>query len=163
MCNFWFRLYDHTWFTSCPVSLLESACASAVSFFRSSRVSTLVASGQKWLCAFCVSVQPNIYLSMGDDSAQHRKWYYEVVVERAEPFVTPEPTHLRVGWACSAGSHPSLTGGHGWGSNGVGDDLRSYGFDGLHLWTGERTLKNKNHLLALLQMQYTPDNVEKKC
>lgn len=87
---------------------------------------------------FFVSVCPNIYLSMGDDSAQYRKWYYEVVVERAEPFVTPEPTHLRVGWACSAGYQPAPTGGHGWGSNGVGDDLRSYGFDGLHLWTGGR-------------------------
>ncbi|XP_053365921.1 ryanodine receptor 2 [Clarias gariepinus] len=82
------------------------------------------------------SVRPNIFLSMRDDSAQYRKWYYEVVVERAEPFVTPEPTHLRVGWACSAGYRPPLTGGCGWGSNGVGDDLSSYGFDGLHLWTG---------------------------
>ncbi|KAF5904193.1 ryanodine receptor 2-like, partial [Clarias magur] len=82
------------------------------------------------------SVRPNIFLSVRDDSAQYRKWYYELVVEMAEPFVTPEPTHLRVGWACSAGYRPSLTGGHGWGSNGVGDDLSSYGFDGLHLWTG---------------------------
>lgn len=90
------------------------------------------------VCVFCFSVRPNIYLSMGDDSAQYRKWYYEVVVERAEPFVTPEATHLRVGWACSAGHHPSLTGSHGCGLNGVGDDLSSYGFDGLHLWTGER-------------------------
>ncbi|XP_066527985.1 ryanodine receptor 2 [Hoplias malabaricus] len=82
------------------------------------------------------SVRPNIYLCMGDDSAQYRKWYYEVLVERLKPFVTAEPTHLRVGWACTNGYCPSLTGGHGWGSNGVGDDLCSYGFDGLHLWTG---------------------------
>ncbi|XP_058254474.1 ryanodine receptor 2 isoform X2 [Hemibagrus wyckioides] len=91
---------------------------------------------QSRLVNHVTSVRPNIFLCMGDDSAQYRKWYYEVVVERVEPFVTPEPTHLRVGWACSTGYHPSLTGGHGWGSNGVGDDLRSYGFDGLHLWTG---------------------------
>ncbi|KAK1792879.1 hypothetical protein P4O66_001586 [Electrophorus voltai] len=81
-------------------------------------------------------VRPNIYLYVGDDSAQYRKWYYEVVVERAEPFLTAEPTHLRVGWASSRGYRPSPTGGHGWGSNGVGDDLGSYGFDGLHLWSG---------------------------
>ncbi|XP_076833707.1 ryanodine receptor 2 isoform X2 [Brachyhypopomus gauderio] len=82
------------------------------------------------------SVRPNIYFYMGEDSAQYRKWYYEVVVERAEPFLTAEPTHLRVGWACTGGYRPSPTGGRGWGSHGVGDDLCSYGFDGLHLWTG---------------------------
>ncbi|XP_072545007.1 ryanodine receptor 2 [Salminus brasiliensis] len=96
------------------------------------------------------SIRPNIYLCMGDDSAQHRRWYYEVVVERAEPFITAEPTHLRVGWACTAGYRPSPTGGNGWGSNGVGDDLCSYGFDGLHLWTGgtgRRVSSLNQHLL----------------
>uniref|UniRef100_A0AAR2IQQ6 Ryanodine receptor 2b (cardiac) n=1 Tax=Pygocentrus nattereri TaxID=42514 RepID=A0AAR2IQQ6_PYGNA len=94
------------------------------------------------------SVRPNIYLCMGDDCAQYRKWYYEVVVEKAVPFVAAEPTHLRVGWA--AGYHPSPAGGHGWGSNGVGDDLCSYGFDGLHLWTGgigQRVSSPNQHLL----------------
>ncbi|XP_060734913.1 ryanodine receptor 2 isoform X4 [Tachysurus vachellii] len=91
---------------------------------------------QSRLVNYITCVRPNIFLYMGDDSSQYRKWYYEVVVERAEPFVTPEPTHLRVGWACSAGHRPSLTGGHCWGANGVGDNLQSYGFDGLHLWTG---------------------------
>lgn len=74
---------------------------------------------------------------MSEDSAQCRKWYFELLVEKAEPFVTAEPTHLRVGWACTEGYLPSPTGGDGWGSNGVGDDLYSYGFDGLHLWSGE--------------------------
>ncbi|KAI4887181.1 hypothetical protein NFI96_021277, partial [Prochilodus magdalenae] len=95
------------------------------------------------------SVRPNIYICMGDDCAQYRKWYYEVVVERVEPFLTAEPTHLRVGWACTAGYHPSPTGGHGWGSSGVGDDLYSYGFDGLHLWTGglgQRVSSPSQHL-----------------
>uniref|UniRef100_A0A8B9RMZ7 Ryanodine receptor 2b (cardiac) n=1 Tax=Astyanax mexicanus TaxID=7994 RepID=A0A8B9RMZ7_ASTMX len=102
------------------------------------------------LFVFHSSIRPNIYLCMGDDSAQHRKWYYEVVVEKAQPFVTAEPTHLRVGWACTAGYRPSPTGGHGWGSNGVGDDLCSYGFDGLHLWTGgtgRRVSSLNQHLL----------------
>ncbi|XP_062257090.1 ryanodine receptor 2 [Platichthys flesus] len=83
-----------------------------------------------------ISMRPNIFLAMGDDSAQHRRWYYELVVDHVDPFLTPEPTHLRVGWACSEGYHPRPTGGEGWGGNGVGDDLCSYGFDGLQLWSG---------------------------
>ena len=78
-----------------------------------------------------------MFLCMSEDSAQCRKWYFELVVEKAEPFVTAEPTHLRVGWACAEGYCPSPTGGDGWGPNGAGDDLYSYGFDGLHLWAGE--------------------------
>ncbi|CAB1444212.1 unnamed protein product, partial [Pleuronectes platessa] len=83
-----------------------------------------------------ISMRPNIFLALGDDSAQHRRWYYELVVDHVDPFLTPEPTHLRVGWACSEGYHPRPTGGEGWGGNGVGDDLCSYGFDGLQLWSG---------------------------
>lgn len=82
------------------------------------------------------SMRPNIFLSFGEDSAQHRRWYYEVVVDHLESFLTPEPTHLRVGWACTEGYRPRPSGGEGWGGNGVGDDLCSYGFDGLHLWSG---------------------------
>uniref|UniRef100_A0AAQ5XBZ1 Ryanodine receptor 2b (cardiac) n=1 Tax=Amphiprion ocellaris TaxID=80972 RepID=A0AAQ5XBZ1_AMPOC len=82
------------------------------------------------------SMRPNIFLDMGEDSAQHRKWYYELVVDHVNPFLTPEPTHLRIGWACTNGYQPRPTGGEGWGGNGVGDDLCSYGFDGLHLWSG---------------------------
>ncbi|KTG43170.1 hypothetical protein cypCar_00011044 [Cyprinus carpio] len=95
-------------------------------------------------------VRPNIFLCARDDCAQYKKWYYEVVVEKAEPFVTAEPTHLRVGWASTEGYRPSPTGGHGWGSNGVGDDLCSYGFDGLQLWTGgvgRRVSSPSQHLL----------------
>ncbi|KAM3863107.1 ryanodine receptor 2-like [Diretmus argenteus] len=82
------------------------------------------------------SMRPNIFLAMGEDSAQHRRWYYELVVDHVDPFLTAEPTHLRVGWACTEGYRPRPTGGQGWGANGVGDDLWSYGFDGLHLWSG---------------------------
>ncbi|XP_029031557.1 ryanodine receptor 2 isoform X4 [Betta splendens] len=82
------------------------------------------------------SMRPNIFLTMGEESAQNRRWYYELVVDQVDPFLTPEPTHLRVGWACTEGYHPRPTGGEGWGSNGVGDCLRSYGFDGLYLWSG---------------------------
>ncbi|XP_056903963.1 ryanodine receptor 2-like isoform X5 [Takifugu flavidus] len=82
------------------------------------------------------SMRPNIFLFLGDDSAQHRRWYYEVVVDDLDPFVTSEPTHLRVGWASTEGYRPRPSGGEGWGGNGVGDDLCSYGFDGLHLWSG---------------------------
>ncbi|XP_015230090.1 PREDICTED: ryanodine receptor 2-like [Cyprinodon variegatus] len=82
------------------------------------------------------SMRPNIFLAMGDTSAQHRRWYYELVIDQAEPFLTAEPTHLRVGWAFTKGYLPRPTGGEGWGGNGVGDDLYSFGFDGLHLWSG---------------------------
>ncbi|XP_041921605.1 ryanodine receptor 2 isoform X1 [Alosa sapidissima] len=105
---------------------------------------------QTRLCNQVRSVRPNLFLCMSEDSAQCRKWYFELVVEKAEPFVTAEPTHLRVGWACTEGYHPSPTGGHGWGSNGVGDDLYSYGFDGLHLWSGgigRRVSSPGQHLL----------------
>lgn len=83
------------------------------------------------------SIHPNIFLGVSDGSAQYRKWYYELIVDQALPFVTAEATHLRVGWANTNGYAPYPSGGEGWGGNGVGDDLYSYGFDGLHLWSGE--------------------------
>jgi len=83
------------------------------------------------------SVRPNVFLALGEGSAQHRRWYYELAVDHVEPFLTAEPTHLRVGWANAEGYGPWPTAGEGCGGNGVGDDLYSYGFDGLHLWSGE--------------------------
>lgn len=83
------------------------------------------------------SMRPNIFLGVSDGSAQYKKWYYELIVDQALPFVTAEATHLRVGWANTSGYAPYPSGGEGWGGNGVGDDLYSYGFDGLHLWSGE--------------------------
>nr|XP_032804165.1 ryanodine receptor 2-like isoform X12 [Petromyzon marinus] len=82
------------------------------------------------------SMRPNIYLGVSEGSAQYRKWYYELIVDSVEPYVTAAPTHLRVGWANGEGYAPYPGGGEGWGGNGVGDDLYSYGFDGLHLWSG---------------------------
>ncbi|XP_065815894.1 ryanodine receptor 2 [Labrus bergylta] len=96
------------------------------------------------------SMRPNIFLAMGEDSAQHRRWYFELVVDHVESFLTPEPTHLRVGWACTEGYQPRPTGGEAWGGNGVGDDLCSYAFDGLHLWSGcmgRRVSSPFSHLL----------------
>ncbi|CAN0250954.1 unnamed protein product [Lampetra fluviatilis] len=82
------------------------------------------------------SMRPNIYLGICEGTSQYKKWYYEMVVDYVEPFVTNEPTHLRVGWATTEGYAPYPGGGEGWGGNGVGDDLYSYAFDGLHLWSG---------------------------
>ncbi|XP_028331499.1 ryanodine receptor 2 isoform X4 [Gouania willdenowi] len=99
----------------------------------------------------CVSsMRPNIFLGVSDGSAQYRKWYYELIVDQVLPFVTAEATHLRVGWANTSGYAPYPSGGEGWGGNGVGDDLYSYGFDGLQLWSGciARTVSSPNpHLL----------------
>ncbi|KAM6912919.1 ryanodine receptor 3 [Xenentodon cancila] len=82
------------------------------------------------------SMRPNIFLGVSEGSAQYKKWYYELMIDQVDHFVTSEPSHLRVGWANTKGYAPYPGGGEGWGGNGVGDDLYSYGFDGLHLWSG---------------------------
>uniref|UniRef100_A0A3Q2Z7H8 Ryanodine receptor 1 n=1 Tax=Hippocampus comes TaxID=109280 RepID=A0A3Q2Z7H8_HIPCM len=82
-----------------------------------------------------VTVRPNIFLGTCEGSTQYKKWYYEMMVDHVEPFVTAQASHLRVGWAMTEGYSPYPGGGEGWGGNGVGDDLYSYGFDGLHLWS----------------------------
>ncbi|XP_034078389.1 ryanodine receptor 3-like isoform X2 [Gymnodraco acuticeps] len=82
------------------------------------------------------SMRPNIFLGVSEGSAQYKKWYYELMIDQVDHFVTSEPSHLRVGWANAKGYAPYPGGGEGWGGNGVGDDLYSYGFDGLHLWSG---------------------------
>lgn len=87
-----------------------------------------------------LSVRPNIFLGTCEGSTQYKKWYYEMMVDYVEPFVTAQATHLRVGWAMTEGYSPYPGGGEGWGGNGVGDDLYSYGFDGLHLWSGKMIL-----------------------
>ncbi|MEQ2211104.1 Ryanodine receptor 3 [Xenoophorus captivus] len=95
-------------------------------------------------------MRPNIFLGVSDGSAQYKKWYYELIVDQTVPFVTAEPTHLRVGWANTSGYGPYPSGGEGWGGNGVGDDLYSYGFDGLHLWSGTNGTKTKYLQIASL-------------
>lgn len=58
-------------------------------------------------------------------------------MDYVEAYVTAQATHMRVGWAMTEGYSPYPGGGEGWGGNGVGDDLYSYGFDGLRLWSGK--------------------------
>lgn len=87
-----------------------------------------------------LSLRPNIFLGTCEGSTQYKKWYYEMIVDYVESFVTAQATHLRVGWAMTEGYSPYPGGGEGWGGNGVGDDLYSYGFDGLHLWSGKSFL-----------------------
>ncbi|XP_053136342.1 ryanodine receptor 3 isoform X7 [Hemicordylus capensis] len=97
------------------------------------------------------SMRPNIFLGIAEGSAQYKKWYFELIIDQVDPFLMAEPTHLRVGWASTSGYAPYPGGGEGWGGNGVGDDLYSYGFDGLHLWSGRvsRAVASVNqHLLA---------------
>uniref|UniRef100_A0A665VNQ3 Ryanodine receptor 3 n=1 Tax=Echeneis naucrates TaxID=173247 RepID=A0A665VNQ3_ECHNA len=97
------------------------------------------------------SMRPNIFLGVSEGSAQYKKWYYELMIDQVDHFVTSEPSHLRVGWANSKGYAPYPGGGEGWGGNGVGDDLYSFGFDGLHLWSGRvpRAVASMNqHILT---------------
>lgn len=89
------------------------------------------------MCNSIASIRPNIFLGVSEGSAQYKKWYYELMIDQVDHFVTSEPSHLRVGWANSKGYAPYPGGGEGWGGNGVGDDLYSFGFDGLHLWSGQ--------------------------
>ncbi|XP_071216376.1 ryanodine receptor 1b isoform X2 [Salvelinus alpinus] len=100
---------------------------------------------------YVTSVRPNIFLGTCEGSTQYKKWYFEMMVDYVEPFVTATPSHLRVGWALTEGYSPYPGGGEGWGGNGVGDDLYSYGFDGLNLWSGHvpRQVASPNqHALA---------------
>ncbi|KAA0711620.1 Ryanodine receptor 3 [Triplophysa tibetana] len=97
------------------------------------------------------SMRPNIFVGVSEGSAQYRRWYFELVIDQVDHFMTGEPSHLRVGWASTRGYAPYPGGGEGWGGNGVGDDLYSYGFDGLHLWSGRisRTVASvKQHVLT---------------
>ncbi|KAI5611303.1 ryanodine receptor 3 isoform X3 [Silurus asotus] len=97
------------------------------------------------------SMRPNIFLGVSEGSAQYKKWYFELMIDQVDHFVTSEATHLRVGWASTKGYAPYPGGGEGWGGNGVGDDLYSYAFDGLHLWSGRipRAVASINqHLLS---------------
>ena len=80
-------------------------------------------------------MHPNIYVGKIEGSASYDKWYYEMIVDHLES-VTHIVPHIRVGFANTEGYIPYPGGGEHWGSNGVGDDLYSYGFDGTNLWTG---------------------------
>ncbi|XP_078674597.1 ryanodine receptor 2-like isoform X8 [Branchiostoma floridae x Branchiostoma belcheri] len=90
------------------------------------------------------SIRPNLYVGLADGGVHYTKWYYELVVEEVQQN-TSIPAHLRVGWANSSGFSPYPGGGEGWGSNGVGDDFHSYGFDGMHLWTAGRARRVQSY------------------
>jgi ryanodine receptor 2 len=81
-------------------------------------------------------MSPNIYVGRCEGSAIYQKWYYEAIVDHIET-VSHLPPHIRIGFANTEGFIPYPGGGENWGANGVGDDLFSYGFDGVNLWTGD--------------------------
>lgn len=83
------------------------------------------------------SMKPNLYVARVDGSAMYQRWYYEVVVDHIEMINGLSP-HLRVGWANTKGYLPYPGSGSRWGTNGVGDDFYSYGFDGQYLWSAGR-------------------------
>ena len=82
-----------------------------------------------------LSMRPNLSICVDKRSTVYKKWYFEVAIDKQEAG-TSRPVHFRVGWATSAGFRTHLRGGEGWGNPGVGDDLYSFGFDGMNLWTG---------------------------
>ena len=72
----------------------------------------------------------------------YKKWYFELVVIQFES-ATHLPPMLRVGLANTNGFVPYPGSGEQWGSNAVGDDLYSYAFDGVNLWTGQFNYTNR--------------------
>uniref|UniRef100_A0A3Q3H386 Ryanodine receptor 1a (skeletal) n=1 Tax=Kryptolebias marmoratus TaxID=37003 RepID=A0A3Q3H386_KRYMA len=108
---------------------------------------------------YVTSMRPNIFLGTCEGSTQYKKWYFEVMVDHVEPFLTAQPYHLRVGWALTEGYSPYPGGGEGWGGNGVGDDLYSYGFDGLFLWSG----RVPRHVASFSQHTLAAEDVVSCC
>ncbi|XP_071962240.1 ryanodine receptor 2-like isoform X3 [Antedon mediterranea] len=82
-----------------------------------------------------ISLRPNIFIGLSTGAAIYKKWYYEVAIDEVET-ANARPPHIRIGWATTDSFRPYPRGGEGWGSNGVGDDLGSFAFDGLNIWTG---------------------------
>ncbi|KAF4082236.1 hypothetical protein AMELA_G00149190 [Ameiurus melas] len=106
---------------------------------------------QTQIINYVTSMRPNIFLGTCEGSTQYKKWYYELIVDHVEPFLTAQAGHLRVGWALTEGYSPYPGAGEGWGGNGVGDDLYSYSFDGLQLWSGRvprHVASPSQHILA---------------
>lgn len=77
-----------------------------------------------------------------DGESMYKKWYFEVEVDFCENLsssslsstnITP---HCRIGWATTE-YQPTPDGTDGFSATGVGDDLYSYGFDGINLWFGK--------------------------
>ena len=81
-------------------------------------------------------MHPNIYMGRCEGSSMYKLWYYEVILDHIET-VSHSPPHIHIGWANTVGYVPYPGGGSHWGCNGVGDDLYSYAFDGVNLWTGQ--------------------------
>lgn len=65
-----------------------------------------------------------------------QRWYFEAEIGHIEQ-ITPYQPHLRMGWACASGYVPYPGPSGRFDGSGVGDDLHSWGFDGLHMWTGK--------------------------
>lgn len=95
-------------------------------------------------------MRPNIFIGLNEGAAMYKKWYYEMVVDHIETTGVAAP-HLRVGWANIEGYRAYPASGSKWGCNGLGDDLYSYGYDGVALWTGGRRKQVRSAETHLLQ------------
>jgi hypothetical protein len=80
-------------------------------------------------------MMPNILVGLVEGSSWFTRWYFEAEVEHMEQ-CTSNPALFRIGWGNTIGFIPYPGSGDMWGCQAVGDDLHSYGFDGLRLWTG---------------------------
>lgn len=75
-------------------------------------------------------------MGVSEGCAQYKKWYYELLIEKIDESLNSAENYIRAGWGSTIGFSPYPGGGDSFGGNGVGDDLHSYGFDGIHLWSG---------------------------
>ena len=89
----------------------------------------------------------------------YHKWYYEAIIDHVES-VTHLPPHIRIGWANTEGYIPYPGGGEHWGCNGVGDDLFSYGFDGVSIWTGRFSVTSYSNNTRMIKKSITNDMIQ---
>ena len=77
-------------------------------------------------------MRPNILVGVEEGESMYKKWYFEVVIDHIEQVTHVQP-HIRIGWATTH-FQPSPGHGDGFSSNGIGDNIYSYGFDGQNVW-----------------------------
>lgn len=90
--------------------------------------------------------RPNIMVGVEDGESMYKKWYFEVEIDYCErPSGSNSSPHCRIGWA-TTDFQPTTDGADGLASIGIGDDMHSYGFDGISLWFAGRSKQINNEI-----------------
>jgi ryanodine receptor 2 len=75
-------------------------------------------------------------VGVNQGESMYKKWYFEVEIDYIETLSSNAP-HFRIGWATTE-FQPTPDSADGFSLMGVGDDVYSYGFDGVSLWFAGR-------------------------